>query len=139
MSMNRILSIGFLAMTIAAGAAHAAQQAKFHLPVEARWGDATLPPGDYKVSLPELSLGVSQFVVKSNDKTRYVLPMVTDRADGSSHDPSYLRLVKVNGTYFVAEYRSTAAGKTFSFAVPKPKRQVEITDQDVLKLGVSGN
>jgi hypothetical protein len=138
MKMKHILSYGLLITTIAVGSAHAAVQAKFHLPVGVHWGAMTLAPGDYKLSLPEGALGVRQFTVTGGDKTGYVQPTVTDDNAGLFDDStrSYLQLVKVNGAFFVAQYRSGATGKLFSFAVPKHKRTV---DEEVVKLGFSGN
>jgi hypothetical protein len=141
MSINRIFNLGLLVMTVAVGAAHAGVQAEFHLPFGARWGQMTLAPGDYKLTLPEMALGHRQFTVTSNDRTGYVQPMVADYGQSLEGDSghSYLKLVKVNGTYFVAEYRSGVTGKTFNFAVPKQKHNLEMTDQDVTKVEVSGN
>jgi hypothetical protein len=141
MSMNRIFSFGLLVMTAAAGAVHAGEQAKFHLPFGVRWGEVTLAPGDYKVALPEASLGNRQFVVQGKDKTGYVHPLVADSDDSLRHDAShsYLQLVKVNGTYFVAKYRSGSTGQLFSFAVPKQKREVQMAERDVVNLGASAN
>ncbi len=138
MSMKRIFSFGIMTMTIAAGAAHAAVQAKFHLPFGARWGQMTLAPGDYKVLLPDRSLGSPQFVVKGDERTGYVQPIVTDNNNGLVNDSSrsYLQFVKVNGTYFVAKYRSGATGQVFSFAVPNHKHNEE---QDVRRLSFSSN
>jgi hypothetical protein len=138
MSMKHIFGFGLLVTTIAVGSAHAAVQAKFHLPVGARWGQMTLTPGDYQLSLPEGSLGVRQFTVKGHDKTGYVQPTVTDDHDGLINDSTSgsLQLVKVNGTFYVAQYRSAATGKVFSFAVPKHKRTA---DDEVVRLGFSGN
>ncbi len=141
MSMNRMLGFGLLAMTAAVGAAQAGEQARFHMPVEAHWGNVVLAPGDYKLSLPEASLGVPQFILKGTDRDKYIQPLVTDYDDGFRRDAShsYLQLVKVNGGYFVAKYRSGPTGKTFNFAVPKQKHQVQMADQDVVEVGVSGN
>lgn len=138
MSLKRIFSFGLMMMTIAAGAAHAAVQAKFHLPFGARWGQMTLAPGDYKVLLPDRSLGSPQFVVKGDERTGYVQPIVTDNNNGLVNDSSrsYLQFVKVNGTYFVAKYRSGATGQVFSFAVPNHKHNEE---QDVRRLSFSSN
>jgi len=141
MSKYRILNFGLLAMVFAVGAVRAEVQAEFHLPFQAHWGKMTLAPGDYKISLPDRSLGVPQFSVTGEGKTRCILPLVADYNDDllsdSSH--SYLQLVKVNGTYFVSQYRSEATGKTFKFVVPKHKRHLEIADQDVVNLGVSSS
>ncbi len=139
MSIKHIFCFGILVTTIAVGSAHAAVQAKFHLPVGARWGAMTLAPGDYQVSLPEGSLGVRQFTVTGDEKTGYVQPTVTDDNDGLVNDStrSYLQLVKVNGTFYVAKYRSGATGKLFSFSVPKHKKGT--TEEEVVKLGFSTN
>jgi hypothetical protein len=136
--MRHIFSFGLLVATMAVGSAHAAVQAKFHLPCDARWGTMTLAAGDYQMSLPEGSLGVRQFTVKGNDKTGYVQPNITDDNDGLVNDlnRSYLELVKVNGTFYIAKYRSAATGKLFSFTVPKHKRTA---DDEVVRLGFSGN
>ncbi len=139
MRMKHILSFGLVAMTMAVGSAHAAVQAKFHLPVGARWGEMTLAPGDYSLSLPEGSLGVRQFTVKGANKTGYVQPTVTDDRDYLTNESSasYLQLVKVNGAFFVAKYRSGPTGKLFSFAVPKHKKGT--AEEEVVKLAFSGN
>ncbi len=140
MNISHVFGFGLLAITLAAGAAQAGQQAAFHLPFEARWGELTMAPGDYKVSLPEVSLGIRQFSINGGDKTGFVQPMVTDDEGIRSHSSdSYLELVKVNGTYFVAKYRSGATGKMFSFEVPKKKHEMELANRDVVKLRVSGN
>jgi hypothetical protein len=140
MNISRILGFGFLVMTVAAGAAQAGQQATFHLPFEARWGELTLAPGDYKVSLPEASVGIRQFIVRGDDGARYILPIVTDYGTSNREsNNSYLELVKVNGTYFVTKFRSGAEEKTFLFSVPKHNRQTELANQGSVKLGVSGN
>jgi hypothetical protein len=139
--MNRMLSFGVLAMLAAVGAAQAGEQARFHLPFEARWGGVVLAPGDYKVSLPETSLGVPQFILKGTDRDKYIQPLVTDYDGGFRRDASrsYLQLVKVNGTYFVAKYCSGPTGKTFNFATPKHKRQVQMADQEAVEVAVAGN
>ena len=141
MSMNRMFSFGLLVATMATGAAHAAVQAKFHLPVGAHWGEVTLAPGDYQVSLPEPGLGVWHFTVKGDDKTGYIRPMATDYEENLGHDSShnYLQLVKVNGTYYVAKYQSGVTGKMFSFAVPKRKHQLRMSDREAVNVGASSN
>jgi hypothetical protein len=141
MSMKHIFGFGLLVMTVAAGAAQAEVQAKFHLPFGARWGEMTLAPGDYVMQLPEASLGVRQFTVTGDHKTGYVQPVVTDYHDALTNDSdrSYLQLVKVNGTYFVTKYRSGATGKLFSFAVPTHKHKKGTTEEEVVKLGFSSN
>ena len=98
----------------------------------------TLAPGDYQVLLPERSLGSPQFVVTGDARTGYVQPIVTDNSNGLVNESSrsYLQFVKVNGTYFVSQYRSGTTGQIYSFTVPNHKRSEE---QDVRKLSFSGD
>ena len=137
MSMNRIFGLSLLVMGAAAGALHAEEQATFHLPVEARWGNMNLAPGDYNISLPKASLGVNEFVVRGDDRTGYVLPLVADSTRGASQ-ASYLRLVKVNGTYVITQYQSGSNGKVYNFSVPKQRRHIEMSKQEVLNVDVLG-
>ncbi|MBV8552933.1 MAG: hypothetical protein JOY54_16690 [Acidobacteriaceae bacterium] len=126
--MNRPLNrIGFaiLAVVVSMSASHAAaQQATFHLPVTAHWGQAVLQPGDYKMTSPEPALGSSTFFVRGADMAAYTLPLTTEDRRASSS--SYLQLVKVDGTYFVEEYNDGSAGKLFTFALPKAARRQTI-------------
>jgi hypothetical protein len=134
MSINRILNLGLLLITAAAGAAYAEVQAQFHLPFEAHWGGMTLAPGDYKVNLPNISHGSNQFVVNGADGSGFVQPMVAD-TDGnlpSDSTRSYLKIVKINGSYFVQQYRSGPTGKTFAFALPKSKHHLGMADEYVI-------
>ena len=142
MSMNRILTLGLITMAAVVGTAQAEVQAKFHLPFNAHWGQVTLPPGDYKISIPDGYRGTPKLTVAGHGKTGYVQPQVTEADRNSTTDPehSYLQFVKVNGAYFVTQYRSAAIGETFSFTVPKqPRHHSEKSDQDTVKIGVGGN
>ncbi len=56
LSVNRIFNIAVLTAFAGAGLMQAAEQAAFHLPVTAHWGQVVLQPGDYKMSLPALRL-----------------------------------------------------------------------------------
>ncbi len=142
MNMNRILTLGLLAMTAAMGAAQAEVQAKFHLPFGARWGEVNLAPGDYKLSIPDGYQGVAGLLVQGAGKTGFIQPQGTDHDGNARADSqhSYLQLEKVNGTFFVTQFRSAATGETFHFALPKQQRhRSEKTEQDVVKIGVGGN
>ncbi len=94
-----------------------AQQAKFHLPFEAHWGSAVLAPGDYDISVP-FAEAQPIFHVSGDNKSSMVAPQMMEEQPLSSH--SSLQLVKVNGVYYVKEYKSGASGMRFSFGVPKP-------------------
>jgi hypothetical protein len=140
MSIKSFFSLGVLVMTAAVGAAQAGVQAEFHLPFEAHWGNMTLAPGDYKISLPASSLDGRQFFVSTEGKSGYVLPLVADVNDTPipGSERGSLELVKVDGKLFVKRYRSIATGKTYSFIVPKLRHHLDMADQDVVTVGVSG-
>ena len=78
---------------------NAAEQAKFHLPVQAHWGKAILEPGDYRVSLPAPSLGRTSFHVEGGGKTLLEMPQVTSYEGNAI--PSHLKLTEVDGAYFI--------------------------------------
>ena len=139
--VNRIFSFALLAVMAGAGAAQAAQQATFHLPFEAKWGTVTLPPGDYRLALPQLSLGSYHFFVNGQEARGYVAPVSTDINSTNFQHPerSYLLLVKVDGMFHVAQFQSGPNRAIFSFKVPKPSHRVEMASQEAVNLDISGN
>jgi len=142
MSMNRILTLGLVTITALVGTAQAEVHANFHLPFYAHWGQVTLAPGDYKISIPDGYRGTPKLLIEGKGKTGYIQPQVTEADGNSTKDPehSYLQFAKVNGAYFVTQYRSAAIGETFRFTVPKQARhRSEKADQDTVKIGVGGN
>jgi len=142
MSMNRILTLGLLAITAAVGAAQANVQATFHLPVGAHWGQTTLAPGDYKISIPDDYRATPRLILQGNGTTGYVQPQLIDPESDQPNvrENSYLKLEKVNGAFFVTEYRSGSIGETFHFLLPKqPRHHSPKTERDVVKIGVGGN
>ncbi len=140
MSINRILNIGLLLITAAAGAAYAEVQAEFHLPFEAHWGQLHLGSWRLQTGSPQISHGSPLFVVKGPEKTSLVMPMLTDYNGNSLSNPtkSYMTLVKINGDYFVREYRSGSTGKTFSFGIPKSKHHLGMADEYVIWSNAAG-
>jgi len=139
--VNGIFSFALLAAMAGAAAAQTGQQARFHLPFEAKWGGVTLPPGDYRLALPQLSLGSRQFFVNGQEARGFVSPVSTDTNSLRFQHPerSYLRLVKVDGVFHVAQYESGPNRTTFSFKIPKPNHYVEMASREVVDLDLSGN
>ena len=132
LSINRILNIAALTVFASTGLMHAAEHATFHLPVPAHWGQVVLQPGDYKMSLPEPSIGRSTFVVVGADRAFFEMPQSTNSVYDTS-DSSYLKLVAIDGSYFVREFASGPNGKLFTFGVPKASHR-----QEMAKGGDSG-
>ncbi len=138
---NRILGVAIGAALMAGAAATAsAQQAQFHLPVEAKWGGVVLPPGDYRMSLPDVAMGRSTFVVHGPAGTSLILPTTADAYGSRSIPPAkdYLQLVNVDGKYFVKKFEEGSRSLTFFFRTPKPSRRVQISE-NFANIPVSGN
>ncbi len=111
-------TLQFATLTAVAGTAlMQAEQATFHLPVAAHWGNAVLAPGDYRMELPDLALGHPQFRVEGDGKAVYALPKVTDFTRTSNSN--YLKLSEVDGEYYVCGYTSGLDGKEYTFFTPK--------------------
>ena len=89
----------------------------FTLPVEAQWGAARLQPGDYTVSTDTVG-ATSLLYLTGNGVSVSILPGPTLRTE-PSYKGGHLELTEINGTYAVTKFVAGAAGKEFSFAVPK--------------------
>jgi hypothetical protein len=118
-SIDRIFGLVTLAGLTGACLTQGAVQAHFHLPVTAHWGNAVLAPGDYKIKVTDDISGRHPVLIEGQGITIHELPAVVDEGGPAGH--SSLELVEVRGDYFIKEYKSSLAGKTFSFLVPKER------------------
>jgi hypothetical protein len=139
--VNRIFGFAMAAALLGGAATTAlAQQAQFRLPVQAKWGPVVLPAGDYRVSVPELAIGNSTFLVQGPAGSSFIVPMTfyaSDMQPAAATDR--LELVQVGGEYFVKKYEANSRALTFFFKTPKPNRREQITSRDVSQLPVSGD
>ncbi len=110
-----------LAILVASVGAQAAEQASFHLPVEAHLGSNVLKPGDYKMSLPEVAFGEFRVRIVGADKTVSIFPQITDSA--SPAKSSYFELTQIGGQYYIRAFNSSVSGKAFVFNTPKRAHQ----------------
>jgi len=139
---NRISGIAIGAALLCGAAVSAsAQQGAFHLPFEAKWAGVLCPPGDYRVTLPDIDVGKTTFVVRGPAGTTLILPMVIDTYGAHAELPNraYLQLVNVDGAWFVKKYEAGARDLTFYFKTPKPTHRVQMASQDYSTIPVSGN
>jgi len=129
MSLSIARNVKFAALAVLAGVGlmQGAEQPAFHLQVPAHLGSAVLPPGDYKVSLPNPSIGRMHMRIEGEGHVIYGLPLVTE-ASNPGH--SYLRLEKVGGEYFIREFTSGVEGKTFLFSVPKTSHTGSVAEHE---------
>jgi hypothetical protein len=111
---NRLIKAAMATAVLATAATCAnATQFKLTLPMQAQWGQAVLPAGDYIVSTSDNS---SALRVSGNGKTVSVLVASSEYGHVSS---SHIRVVDVNGTAVVKELTSAAFDKTYTFLVPR--------------------
>ena len=117
-----VLNVGAITAALSTSLLYAdGQHLKFNLPFRAHWGDMTLEAGDHAFSVPFTNSWPQTIALEQNGK-RVVIAAMTEYGDAESN-ASYLRLVNVDGSYFVREYYSGPSGKRFTFPTPKPTRQ----------------
>ena len=124
--MDRAFSLALLAGALGIGAsvAHAGNyKGSFNLPVEARWGLATLAPGQYTVTVDAIYMP-SVLQIRGEGKTVSVLAGPVNRLS-SFEDRGRLKLVNINGTYVVKQFDAGLVGKSFVFPTPKALRNQE--------------
>ncbi len=122
----RFTSVRVLALSVMAIASTAYGQATFHLPVSVHWGQATLAAGDYHMGTVEPGTSVPVFYV--HDQSRGILEMAGRSDPEETGGKSYLKLVEVNGEYFVKEYISGAKGKKYYFMLPKSVHRAQYAE-----------
>jgi hypothetical protein len=132
-----MISLAALTAFASAGLMQGAEQAAFHLPVAAHWGQSVLAPGDYKMYLPERSGGGMRFLVSGLGKSVFETPLVMGTQNFSS--TSYLKLREIDGNYFVREFSSGPAGEIFTFPVPKTPHRRGAEKGVNISLAVAGN
>ena len=128
LSITRLVTLSTFVATIGLSASQvSAQEATFNLPFKARWGAAVLDPGNYKLSAPDSVAGIRIFYLHSDTKTQMAVPTIVSNELASGR--SYLKLVNIDGTYYVQEYISGVTGRGFEFAIPKASHR-ELSAQD---------
>jgi hypothetical protein len=135
--VRRVIGFGLFGLMAGAGALQAGQQAKFHLPFAATWGKTVLPAGDYSVVLPSLASAPHQFFLKGEGVEVLIMPMATSTGVDAllSEGRSYLKLVNVDGMYYVKSYDSGPTGTEFSFKVPREEVRT-LSKREVVKVGL---
>ena len=125
--ISGLVKLAAVALFASSALMQGAPQGTFHLPVRAYWGQAVLEPGDYSISAPVSWLGQVEFTVTSTsaDKSVFALPVTAGLQPFS--DSSTLELSNINGQFVVTEFSSGAAGRKYTFGVPKAVRKVTMT------------
>jgi hypothetical protein len=106
-----------LGVVATSGKAQSIYHGKFALPVETRWGAATLPAGDYSFTVSSAS---SQYRVYINGrKTNAIIQNLTAEHATSQH--AQLHLVDIADVYSVETFDAPELGLTFTYRTPTQK------------------
>src|SRR5580704_8695833 len=92
-------------------------QGKFTLPVETRWGAATLPAGDYTFTVSSASSEYRLFI--KGQKTNAIVQTLTVETDSSQH--AQLHLVNTADVYSVRTFDAPEPGLTAAYRTPTQK------------------
>jgi hypothetical protein len=125
-SLSRMLLLSTLGLAVSLGSAYAGQ-ATFHLPFSAHWGIAYMVPGDYRITLPEGDSPASIFYLQSKSQRGFAVAGTFWQ--DVPQDKSYLKLVNVNGEYYVKQFVLATNGKVFLFPTPKPSNRQQLAER----------
>jgi len=116
-----LVALGALAICFSAAPANAQNvyAGKFTLPVEARWGTARLPAGDYTLTL-ESAAADYRLIVRGKDNGAIILAASADQRVLAER--SQLTLVETQQGYAIRSLEVPELGLTFEYWVPKPGR-----------------
>jgi hypothetical protein len=121
-----IATLGLIAVCVSASAASAQNvfKGKFTLPEDVRWGDATLPAGDYSFSLKSVALP-AQITLEGPNGGTFILTSSTDKRNAG--DSSNLTIERRNGGRFVSKMYLADLGIELRYHVPSlPKNEQEL-------------
>lgn len=120
-TLVRILLLAVLAAGLSASLANAQELGgKFTLPFEARWGRATLPPGDYSFNL-NTAVAPYTVTVRGEKCEAMIIPMGSSDSGVSGH--SELIAVRSGGKYRIRGLHLGKMGLVFTYGAPKAERQ----------------
>jgi hypothetical protein len=96
------------------GKAQSIYHGQFTLPVETRWGTATLPAGDYTFTVSSASSQYRLYI--RGQKTNAIIPILTAENATSRH--AQLNLVDIADVYSVETFDAPELGLTFTYWTP---------------------
>lgn len=99
------------------GKAQSIYHGQFTLPVETRWGAATLPAGDYTFTVSSVSSRYRLYI--HGEKTSAIIQTLTAENATSLH--AQLNLVDIGDVHSVATFDAPELGLTFTYWTPTQK------------------
>jgi hypothetical protein len=120
-----ILLLGLVGIGLSAGSASAQQayRGRFTLPFEAKWGESTLPAGDYTFTLDHAT-AEGNLNILSQDKKTAAIVHVSGVTELSKATTSSLTAVRSGGTYRIRVLTAAEIGKAFNCGAPKGESQM---------------
>ena len=112
-----VATLGLIAVCASANVASAQSvfRGKFTLPEDVRWGNASLPAGDYSMSVKSIGLPVLVTLEGPNGGT-FIMTGTTDKRD--SGDSNNLTIERRNGDRFVSKLYLADFGVELKYQVP---------------------
>jgi hypothetical protein len=121
-----------LCATAVLGKSQDAYQGKFTLPFEAHWAGATLPAGDYTISMPK---AVQPFLIYiRGEKSAIIFAQDVDSKE-TSNDSS-LTVTKTGANEAITELHAGQLGMNFDFAVHKTKSKADRESDSMARVNV---
>jgi beta-galactosidase/beta-glucuronidase len=99
------------------GKAQSIYHGQFTLPVETRWGNATLPAGDYTFTVSSASSQYRLYI--DGQKTNAIIQTLT--AEKATSRRAQLNLVDIADVYTVETFDAPELGLTFTYWTPTQK------------------
>jgi hypothetical protein len=99
------------------GKAQSILHGQFTLPVETRWGNATLPAGDYTFTVSSASSQYRLYIY--GQKTNAIIHTLT--ADNATSRHAQLNLVDIADVYSVETFDAPELGLSFTYWTPTQK------------------
>jgi len=131
-TLLRTLALGVLVSCLGAAVANAQTfQGKFTLPVEVRWGMATLQPGNYAFSTEGARAGNMLQLIQGGKVVALVLPQGRDPVTAGR---SALVIYSGKSGNTVREIRLPDIGVTLHYAPQKPKHGTAAEEREVAQL-----
>jgi hypothetical protein len=117
-----------LCATAVLGKSQDTYQGKFTLPFEAHWAGATLPAGEYTISIPTVTTSYLLYV-RGQGKSAIIMAAASNTKAVS--DQSHLTIVSTGGHEAITSLEAGQLGMTFDYAVFKSKSAAESNETKV--------
>jgi hypothetical protein len=125
-SLRRALALSILGVAASIGSAYAGQ-ATFHLPFNAQWGSLALSAGDYRLTVPEVGAPNSLFFLRGQSAASFRMAGGFQPSD--NRGKAYIKLVNIDGEYFVREYISGVNGNAYWFQTPNAAHHEQLAER----------